>query len=252
MLWLVILFSILGGVVSLLGGLTLLTKRAWSHETMLTMISFAAGVLLAVSFTDLLPEAIELAIENDIDPHAIFRWTLAAIAGFFLLERSFVWFHHHHAPHKDQPKPVVPMVWIGDTLHNAIDGLVITASFFVSIPLGITTALAVGAHEIPQEMADFSLYLANGVRRVDTLFLNILSSLATVAAAIAAYFFWESLAPWQPQLLAFTGGMFIYIAGSDLIPELHEEYRRQRAWIQIAAFFIGMIAIWAVGRLLHA
>ncbi len=250
MLGLIILFSFLGGVVSLIGGVALLKKKSWSQEAMLVMISFAAGVLLSVSFSDLLPEAVEAAELAGKEVSSLFGVTLAAMAGFFLFERSFVWFHHHHEPHGDQPKPVVAMVWLGDTLHNAIDGLVITAGFFVSVPLGITTALAVGAHELPQEIADFSLYLAKGVGKGKTLVLNVLSSLATVVTAAAAYFLWDKIAAWQPQMLAFTAGMFIYIAGSDLIPELHTEYRRQRALAQSAAFGGGILTILLMGRLL--
>ena len=235
--------------MSLVGGLVLLKKKRWSQEAMLVMISFAAGVLLSVSFSELLPEAVEAAELAGKEVGSLFGVTLAAMAGFFLFERSFVWFHHHHQPHGDQPKPVVMMVWLGDTLHNAIDGLVITAGFFVSVPLGITTALAVGAHELPQEIADFSLYLAKGVGKAKTLVLNVLSSLATVVTAAAAYFLWDKIAVWQPEMLAFTAGMFIYIAGSDLIPELHTEYRRKRALAQSAAFGGGIVAILAMGKL---
>src|SRR3989338_1670461 len=249
MFWLIVIFSFLGGVVSLVGGLVLLKKKSWSQETMLVMISFAAGVLLSVSFSELLPEAVEMADKAGIGATSLFGFTLAAMAGFFLFERSFVWFHHHHQPHQDQPKPVVTMVWLGDTLHNAIDGLVITAGFFVSVPVGITTALAVGAHELPQEIADFSLYLAKGVGKAKTLVLNVLSSLATVVTAEAAYFLWDKIAVWQPEMLAFTAGMFIYIAGSDLIPELHTEYRRKRALAQSAAFGCGILAILLMGKL---
>lgn len=232
-----------------MGGLILLKKKAWSHEAMLVMISFAAGVLLSVSFSELLPEAVEAAEAAGMEIGSLFGVTLAAMAGFFLFERSFVWFHHHHRPHGDQPAPVVTMVWLGDTLHNAIDGLVITAGFFVSAPVGITTALAVGAHELPQEIADFSLYLAKGVGKTKTLALNVLSSLATVLASVLAYFLWDKISVWQPQMLAFTAGMFIYIAGSDLIPELHTEYRRKRALAQSAAFGGGILAILLVGKL---
>src|SRR3989338_6633386 len=182
MLGLIILFSFLGGVVSLIGGVVLLKKKRWSQEAMLVMISFAAGGLLSVSFSELLQEAVEMADKAGIGATSLFGFTLAAMAGFFLFERSFVWFHHHHQPHQDQPKPVVTMVWLGDTLHNAIDGLVITAGFFVSVPVGITTALAVGAHELPQEIADFSLYLAKGVGKAKTLVLNVLLFFAKVAA----------------------------------------------------------------------
>lgn len=250
MLWLILLFSVLGGVLSLFGGIALLRKQSWSADSTLTAISFAAGVLLAVSFADLLPEAIEGAVAAGIEIKQVLLWALGAMTAFFLLERSFVWFHHHHGPHEHQPAPLVPMVWIGDTLHNLIDGIVITASFLTSVPLGITTALAVGAHEIPQEIADFSLYLVKRVPKKLVLTLNLLSSLATVAGALAAYMFWESLSSWQPQLLAFTSGMFIYIAGSDLIPELHIEYQRRRVWIQVVTFIVGITVVLLLGSLL--
>lgn len=247
----ILIFSVIGGVLSLVGGLAMLVRQQWSRGAILVMVSFAAGVLLATSFADLLPEALELSRVGGGEPSDIFFWSLAAMAGFFLFERSFVWFHHHHTPHKGQPAPLVGMVWFGDTLHNAIDGLVITASFLVSVPLGITTSIAVGAHELPQEIADFSIYLARGVPRSTTVLLNVLSSLATVAAALGAYFFWDLFSSWQPQLLAFTAGMFIYIAGSDLIPELHGEYRRQRAWMQSIAFLMGIVLVIGLGRVFH-
>lgn len=251
MFWTIVFFSIVGGVLSLIGGVLLLIKKAWPPETILIMISFAAGVLLAVSFLDLLPESLDMALTLKIPAQSPLAWTLSAIGGFFLFERSFVWFHHHHGPHKDQPDPLIGMVWVGDTLHNMVDGLVITASFFTSFSLGVFTTAAVAAHEIPQEIADFSLYLAKGVSKSKTLFLNVLSSLFTLVAAILAYFFWDWVVPVQPQLLAFTAGMFIYIAGSDLIPELHQEYHRKRAWIQVAAFFLGIFSIWVFGSFLN-
>lgn len=252
MIWYILFFSVVGGVLSLVGGVALLYKKQWSRASILVMVSFAAGVLLSTSFTDLLPEAVELAEKADLEPHSILLWALIAMSGFFFFERSFAWFHHHHSPHKGQPDPVVGMVWIGDTLHNAIDGLAITASFLVSVPLGITTAIAVAAHELPQEIADFSLYLSKGVSRTRTITLNILSSFSTVAAAVISYLGWTTLETWQPQLLAFTAGMFIYIAGSDLIPELHGAYERRHAWFQSLAFLIGVVGTWFMGQVLHA
>ncbi|HKZ34455.1 MAG TPA: ZIP family metal transporter [Patescibacteria group bacterium] len=240
MIWVIIFFSLVGGLFSLIGGALLLLKRRLSHTTMLTLISFAAGVLLSVSFADLLPESLELFEEKGLDTSQLFLWPLLAIVGFFFFERSFVWFHHHHGPHEDQPAPIIPMVWMGDTLHNFVDGIVITASFLISIPLGITTSLAVAAHEIPQEFADFSLYLSKGVAKRKVLLLNILSSLATTVAAIFTFLFRESLDIIQPQLLAFTAGMFMYIACSDLIPELHHEYKKSSVWLQTVSFFLGL------------
>lgn len=243
MLLRIIFFSLIGGVFSLVGGVVLLLREAWSKRTILTLVSFAAGVMLAVAFEDLLPEAFELSEQMGLSSAVVLRWTLAAIVGFFLFERSFVWFHHHHGPHKGQPDPTVAMVMLGDTLHNFLDGVVIAASFLLSFPLGLSTTLAVAAHELPQEIADFSLFLSKGLSKTMVLTLNILSSLSTLVGAVATYFFWSQLANLQPALLAFTGGMFIYIAGSDLIPELHDEYRKDIAFLQTVAFLGGVALI---------
>lgn len=249
MIWQIILFSVAGGILSLIGGILLLIKKDWSLQSMLTLISFAAGVLLSVAFLEILPEALELAEGKAIPAADLLRWSLAAVVGFFFLEKSFVWFHHHHESHQGQPDPLVPMVWLSDTLHNAIDGLVITASFFVSTPLGVATAIAVGLHEIPQELADFSLYLSKGVSRIKTLSLNLLSSLATVLSAVAAYWYWDKISPFQPHLLAFTAGMFIYISCSDLIPELHGQFNRRKVWFQLIAFALGVSVTWGLNKI---
>ena len=254
MLGYIILFSLLGGLFSLIGGMLLLLRnKPWPHQTMMGMISFAAGVLLAVAFADLLPEALEAAEKNGLETHALLGWTLWAIIGFFLFERSFIWFHHHHGPHSDQPSPLIPMVWIGDTLHNSIDGIVIAASFVISIPLGITTAIAVAAHEIPQEIADFSLYLSKGVRRTTVITLNVVSSLFTLVAALLTYRFLGLITPLLPQLLAFTAGMFTYIACSDLIPELHHGHHNHRNAVLLQAIFflVGAGLLLTLSRLFH-
>lgn len=240
MLGQIIFFSLAGGVFSLAGGVVLLLRAAWSKRTILTLVSFAAGVMLAVAFEDLLPEAFELAENIGLPSWVVLRWTLSAIVGFFLFERSFVWFHHHHGPHKSHPDPTIAMVMLGDTLHNFLDGVVIAASFLLSFPLGLSTTLAVAAHELPQEIADFSLFLSKGINKKTVLALNVISSLATLVGAVATYFYWGQLAQWQPAMLAFTAGMFIYIAGSDLIPELHDEYRKDIAFLQTLAFLVGV------------
>ncbi len=242
MLGLIIFFSLVGGVFSLVGGVMLLMKGNWSKQTSLLLISFAAGVLLSVSFTDLLPEAMELAEGLAIEPSVPLFWSLLGIVMFFLFERWFFWWHHHHHdPHKGHPDPVVAMVVAGDTIHNFVDGIVIAASFLVSQPLGMVTAVAVAAHEIPQEIADFSLFLSKGMSKSRVLLINIASSLATLAGALGTYFLGSLLLPVQPHLLGFTAGMFTYIAGADLIPELHSEYKPKTVRLQTVAFLGGIV-----------
>ena len=237
LIWWIVSFSLLGGIFSLVGGIGLLMKKEWVKRHSCSLVSFGAGTLLTISFLDLFPEALEMAERLGLEWRNLFWWPFLAMVGFFFLER-FVWFHFHYEP-KVKP-PTNLMLLIGDSLHNFIDGVVIAASFLVGIPMGIVTALAVLAHEIPQEIADFGIWLKSGVKPQKVLVINVLSSLMTVVGAVLAYSWSDFLGRFQPQLLAFTGGMFVYIATSDLIPELHHEKNRQTAWKQSLAFLGGI------------
>lgn len=150
----ILLFTFLGSIVSLIGGIVLLAKEKLAIRISHFLSSFAAGALLATAFFDLLPEALEDAGEINI-----FLWTLIGMLTFFLLERSIHWFHHHDIHPEEKAKPVNILIILGDAVHNFIDGMVIAATFLVDIRLGIITALAVGAHEIPQEIGDFGILL---------------------------------------------------------------------------------------------
>lgn len=247
--WWILLFSLIGGVFSLAGGVILLMKRGWAKKHSCTLVGFAAGVLLSAAFLGLLPEALELAEKFDIDFQQLFWWPFLAMVIFFFLERSSVWWHHHHEA-KIKP-PINLLILIGDGVHNFIDGIVITASFLINIPTGIVTALAVATHEIPQEIADFGIFLKSGMKPKKVFWLNLLSALMTTVGAIAAYSLTDLIIPLQPQLLAFTGGMFIYIAASDLIPELHHEKSRTVAWKQAAAFLLGISLMYLLMQAAH-
>lgn len=243
----IIIFSLLGGVASLAGGVLLASNEAWVKRNTLNIVSWAAGVMLAFSFLDLFPESVELAVEGGIDPESIFIWAFLAMVGFFLLERSFVWFHHHHEA--DMSPPAVPMLLIGDSLHNFIDGLVIAAAFLVSIPTGILTTIAVASHEIPQEIADFGIFLKSGMEKGRVIRLNLMSSLMTTVGALTALYFVDWVEASEAQLLAFTAGMFTYIASSDLIPELHHHKSRAVAVRQVGFFLGGIVVTYVLIRL---
>lgn len=249
-IWWALLFSTIGGVFSLVGGLWLLRSDTWIKQNTLTLVSWAAGVLLSVAFLDLMPEAIELGIEAGLEAHDLFRYMLYAILAFFVFERSFVWFHHHHEP--DVKPPISAMLIFGDSVHNLIDGIVIGASFLVSIPTGIMTALAVGAHEIPQEIADFVILLKSGMTKARVVMFNLLSALMTIVGSTAVIFFSEVIEKSVPYFLAFAGGMFTYIACSDLIPELHHTSSRSVAIRQLISFFAGIIITYLLVTLTHA
>jgi len=250
----IILFTLIGSVFSLIGGIFLLIKEKKTLKYSHFLAAFAAGTLLGTVFFDLLPEAVhesdnlkDLGIEVNI-----FLFTLLGILGFFLLERFIHWFHHHQHEYKDEPvKPTIPLIVIGDSVHNFIDGVVIAATFLVSIPLGIVTTLAVAAHEIPQEIGDFGILLHKGLGKKKVLLVNILSALTAIVGALITFWIGESIESSLPILLAITAGFFIYIAASDLIPEIHHENRKGFAFIETSLMFLGVGTIYIFIALLE-
>lgn len=239
MLFQIILLTFLGSIISLCGGLVLLLKKNWNKSSTLLLTSFAAGTLLATAFLDLFPEAVEHLEETGGGD--VFAPALFGIVIFFILERTFVWFHHHHSTHGI--KPTVWTITFGDAVHNFIDGVAIAAAFLINPVVGLTTAFAVAAHEIPQEIADFSILLANGLTKSKALLFNIASSITAIFGALAMYFFAETLEMHLGTIISFTAGMFSYIALSDLIPELHHSDSKKDTLPQLLAFAIGMFLV---------
>lgn len=219
----VLIFSLLGGVVSLLGGVLLLSKKKSANALARYATPFAAGALLAAVFLDLLKEGIEIT-----EPYAVLMMTLVGIVAFFLLENFLRWFHHHHVHDDKASDPSTSLVIVGDTLHNVLDGVAIAASFLVSVPTGIVTTLAVAAHEIPQEIGDFGILLHKGMSRRKVLFFNFLSALATTAAALLVYLVGSTRDQLIGTLFGLSAGFLLYVALSDLIPEVHRSASKKR------------------------
>lgn len=240
----ILLFTLIGGVGALIGGFILLTREKFAIKISHFLASFAAGVLLGAAFFDLLPEAVHEGEELGID---VLPWTLFGVILFFLLERFVHWFHHHENTHEHEKesKTTLPLIIVGDTMHNFIDGVVIAATFMTSIPLGIATSLAVFAHEIPQEIGDFGLMLHKGMSRKKVLLVNVLSAAVALIGALLTYVLGDVIAKQIPVLIAVTAGFFIYIATSDLIPEIHYEKRRDFAVIKTALLLVGVGLMWA-------
>lgn len=223
----ILLFNLIGSIISLFGGILLLLNKKFAHSISHYLSSFAAGTLLGAAFFDLLPEALEESEHSGITSLTLFAWVLAGILFFFLIERFLHWSHHHgYEDHEIKGRPTVPLVIIGDTIHNFIDGVAIAATFTLSIPLGIITTFAVGAHEIPQEIGDFGILLKNGLKRKKIIIINVLSALASFLGALLAFYFAEQIEGLTAILLAITAGFFLYIALSDLIPEIHHENKK--------------------------
>lgn len=242
----VIVYSLIGGVISLVGGVILLSSRRSAELLAINATPFAAGVLLAAAFTDLLPDAL-----HDQEVKSIMITTLCGVLGFFILERFLRFFHHHHEDELNN-QASNSLIIIGDTLHNALDGVAIGAAFLISPSTGIVTAIAVAAHEIPQEIGDFGLLLRNGMNPSKVLLVNIVSALATLLAAVAVFSIGTANLSFVPYLLALTAGFFIYIAASDIIPEIHEKKHSStgidwRPWLLI----LGSLFVLIVSPIMH-
>ena len=246
----ILFFTFIGSIGALLGGIVLLSHEKFALKISHFLASFAAGVLLGTAFFDVLPEALQEGEAKGID---ILMWTLVGIILFFLIERFIHWFHHHeeHHEHKKETKSTLPLIIIGDTAHNFIDGIVIAATFMVNAPLGIVTALAVFAHEVPQEIGDFGLMLHKGLSRKMIILVNILSATISLIGALLTYAFGSIFAEYIPVFLALTAGFFIYIATSDLIPEIHYEKRRGHAFIESLLLIVGVIVVFLSVSLLE-
>jgi zinc and cadmium transporter len=245
----ILFYTFIGSLAALIGGLIILSKEKLSVKISHFLSSFAAGILLGTAFFDLLPEAIHEGEELGID--ALF-WTLTGIIVFFLIERSIHWFHHHddYHEHLKESKTTIPLIIIGDTLHNFIDGIIIAVTFMTNPQLGIVTTLAVFAHELPQEVGDFSLLLHKGLKRKKIIMVNIFSAAVAFIGAIATYLLGDIIEGYVPILLAITAGFFIYIATSDLIPEIHHENRKGFAVIESILLIMGIVVMWLVASLL--
>lgn len=246
----ILIFSLIGSVVSLIGGVLLLYKENFAKKTSHLMASFAAGTLLATAFWDLIPEAIETSSKGETSK-IIFLWVLVGMLAFFLLERFIKWFHHHHEHEVSDKRQTITLIMTGDTVHNFIDGVAVAATFMTSIPLGIVTALAVSAHEIPQEIGDFGLMLHRGLTRKKVVLFNIFSALAAMIGAVLTYFLGDLIKGVLPYVLALTAGFFIYIAASDLIPEIHEESKSRLALLESLLLVLGIITVVVLVSLLE-
>lgn len=243
--WYVLLFSLVGGLFSLCGGILLLGHKKTAQALAKYATPFAAGALLGAAFFDLLPESL-----HQLDEDKAAFWMLAGIVLFFLLEHFVHWFHHHHE-HKGDLTPA-PLVIVGDSLHNLIDGVAIGAAFLIDTPTGIVAALAVAAHEIPQEIGDFGLLLKFGYTKKRIIVINIISALMSTIGALVTFWLGSEHDLPVGALLAITAGLFVYIAASDLIPTIHEESKRRKVGhLAAALLLLGILTVGVATNLAH-
>ena len=237
-IWLYTLISVLAvSGISFVGALTLSIHPEKLKSWLLYLVSFAAGALLGDVFLHILPEMAETGLGVREGAYILF-----GIIIFFALERV-VWWHHSHSEHSEAIHSVVYLTQVGDTLHNFIDGVIITASYFVSLPVGIATTLAVIFHEIPQEIGNFAILIHGGWKVKKALFYNFLSALSAVVGALVTLIFLRDLQTAPSWLIAMAASSFIYIAMSDLIPEIHKEQSSKKSIFLLVWFVFGMLAM---------
>ena len=246
--------TVAGGVLSVIAAAALALNARVSWVPVL--ISYAVGTLLGAVFLELLPQAFERA--DSVEGMAV--TILAGILLFFVLEKLVLWRHCHveqceaHdpplAPHHDHGRSGM-MIMIGDTFHNFVDGVLIAAAFLANHELGIVTAIAIIAHEIPQEVGDFLILLHSGYSKSRALIFNMLSSAAMVLGGAIGYLALQSVEHWIPPLLGLAAASMLYVSVADLIPGLHKRPELLATLQQVVLITLGVATIWLVGELAH-
>lgn len=235
MLLSILFFTFLASILSLLLVAVLLLHKSLIQKVSFSLVSFAAGALLATGFLDTMKEAVKLAGD------AVFLWVTLSIAGFFLIERVFLSLHHHEdIAEKEKLQLPIPFLLFGDALHNVIDGASIASSFLVSFPLGLVTTFAVFVHEIPHELGDFGILIHKGWGRGRVLGFNAATGLGAFLGAIIAFYLGSKFNGTLPVLLAITTGNFIYLSATDLLPEIHHRAEKSFAINHTLFFLLGI------------
>jgi zinc and cadmium transporter len=235
--WLYPIASVLlVSVVSLLGVLTLSIDHRKLDRAVFLLVSLAVGGLFGDAFLHLLPEA----YERSRDAMTTSLAALAGVFGFFVLEMLLRWRHQHLPSAAPYVRPIGSMNLVADGIHNLIDGMLIGASYLVSVPVGVATTTAVILHEIPQEIGDFGVLLHAGYSRTRALQFNFLSACLAILGAVVSLLAGTWASSFAAWMLPFTAGSFIYVAGSDLLPELHQERELSRSVVQLVAMAAGV------------
>lgn len=240
----IILSTLLITVIAFIGIFTLMLKEKILNKILLILVSLSAGALMGGAFLHLIPEAIE--VSGDFD---IFIVVLIGFILFFIIEKILHWRHCHNGTCDIHTFHYMNL--IGDSIHNFIDGLIISASFIVSIALGLTTTIAIAAHEIPQEIGDFGVLIYGGFEKKKAIILNYLVSSTIVLGGIVGFFLSNIIENFVYILLPFAAGGFLYIAATDLIPELKKETNIRKSIPTILIFIVGIFLMWILKIIFH-
>ena len=245
--WIVVTTALISSI-AFTGVIVLALKEHVLNRILLVFVAFSAGALVGGAFLHLLPEAILERSGDETGLLTIFTSVLVGYCVFFALEQIIRWHHHHTTTH---PKimPFSYLILLSDSVHNFIDGVVIAASFVVSLPIGVITALSIAFHEIPQEIGDFGVLVYGGIPKRKALILNFVSAITVLFGGLTGYLLHGWIGESIVYLLPFAAGNFIYIASTDLIPEIRYKESSLQSVMRFSVFLAGIGAM-AVTRLL--
>lgn len=246
MLFFFVLLALVAGSIGsiLLAGSLLLLSDIKLQKVTTYLTYLAGGTLLGAAFLGMLPKALSM-----LEAPKVLVIVLIGLLSFFVLEKIILWRTCRNKECDRHINAVVPMILIGDAIHNALDGIIIAASFLTSVELGIFVTVSVVFHEIPQELGDFGILLKSGLKRKKALLFNMLSGSSAIIAGIAAYFFLDTVKSLVPYALAFSVSSFLYISLADLIPEMHKKTKIKDSLIQIFLIVLGILIIYFVKKI---
>ena len=249
----VLLATALVSLFSLSGIVALSMNKETLHKILFFLVAFSAGSIFGASMFDLLPEAIEMVAEE-----VVYLYISGGFVAFYFLERFIYWYHGHgHHEDIEEEHRYTPaggfayLNLIGDGVHNFIDGMVIAASFTASFEVGVATTIAVIFHELPQEMGDYGILIYAGVDKTKALIYNFIAASTVILGGVFASMFIETVESLSGILISFSAGAFIYLAASELIPELQKEKDLKKSLVQFFIFIIGMAVIYSLGLVFH-
>ena len=232
-LLLIIIATVINSLIAFAGVITFWCKEKTLHSVIFILVAFSAGTLLGGAFLHLTAESLEV-----MEANFVFLLVLGGFSVFFLMEKFLYWHHCHEG--KCDVHPYTYLILFGDGIHNFVDGLIIAASFFVNPAFGFITTMMIIAHEVPQELGDFGVLVHGGMKKRQALLYNFASQMSSIIGG-AVGFLIGGLAGLNQLLLPFAAGGFIYIAASDLIPELHKEVEKKKSILVFLMFIIGIL-----------
>lgn len=236
------ILSFVGTILGFFGGLVLILNEKLTKKYSIHLISFAAGVILAITFLDILPEALSAGGEKT------FLLVLIGLVGFFLIEDYLLHLHHHEGDMHPMGTATPLLLIVSDAVHNFIDGVAIAASFLADPKLGLMVALATLLHEIPKETSDFAILLSSGFSRKKTFIVDFLTGLASLFGAILTVFLSGKTIHIIGPLLGIAAGMFLYIAASDILPKIVGQGEKNIKWHTTGFFLLGILLIYFVTK----